>query len=83
MKQGTSDGVTCNRVLISTNSFASSSRGYITAQRTVKEIITPGTVKEMFEIEFTERECGKGLSQEDRKFLENAENGIHHSEDMH
>ena len=78
MKQDTSDGVTMQQ-----SSHASSSKRYITAQRTVKEIITAGMVKEMFEIEFAERECGKGLSQEDRKFLENAENGIRHSEDMH
>ncbi|XP_028403950.1 uncharacterized protein LOC114526541 [Dendronephthya gigantea] len=83
VNQNTSKSVSCNRILVSMGSFGSQARACVTIQRDVKEIISPNAVKEMFEIEFAERERGKGLSQDDLKFLEKAKEGIHHCEDMH
>ena len=83
VKGDTRDAILCNGVLVSTSSFGSEAKGYVTDPRKVKEIITPNAVKEMFKLEFSERECGKGLSKEDLRFLENAEQGICHREDKH
>ncbi len=83
VNQNTGKSVLCNRIVVSTSSFGCRAKACVTIQRDVEEIITPNAVKEMFEIEFAERERGKGLSQDDLKFLEKANEGIHHCEDMH
>ncbi|KAK3755825.1 hypothetical protein QZH41_003462 [Actinostola sp. cb2023] len=50
-----------------------------------KEIIHPSAVRQMFEIDFAEHKGAStyGLSKEDRRFLEIAEQGIHQCEDGH
>ena len=83
VKGDTRDAISCNRVLVSTSSFGSEAKGYVTVPKKVKEIITSNAIKEMFELEFSVRERGKGLSKQDRRFLENAEQGICHREDEH
>ena len=37
----------------------------------------------MFELDFSERENGMAMSQEDREFLRKAKEGIRHREDSH
>lgn len=50
-----------------------------------KEVITPSAINRMFEMDFAEhkRSSQRGLSQEDRRFLEIAEKGIHQCHDGH
>ena len=67
VNQSAGDAVLCNRVHITTNSSNGNAKGYVTIERKVKEIITPNTIKEIFEMEFSERQRGMGLCQEDRK----------------
>ena len=49
-----------------------------------KEIINPYQVKEMFELDFSERNIGdQALSQEDRRFLARVKESIRHRDDSH
>lgn len=49
-----------------------------------KEIVNPFQVKEMLELDFSERNnVDQALSQEDRRFLANVTEGIRHREDGH
>ena len=50
-----------------------------------KEIINPSAISQMFELDFIEHKNTQrhGLSKEDRKFLQIAEEGIHQCEDGH
>ena len=50
-----------------------------------KEIINPSAISQMFELDFIEHKNAQrhGLSKEDRKFLQIAEEGIHQYEDGH
>ena len=75
--------VHCNRIQIHKTSAAEDASGYIVAERSVKEQITPRVVERMFELDFSEREIGTAMSREDREFLRKAEEGIHHREDLH
>ena len=49
----------------------------------MKERITPQTVGQMFELDFSEREKGTAMSREDIKFCETVESSIVHLEDLH
>jgi hypothetical protein len=83
VNQDTSKSVSCNRIVVSTSSFDSRAKACVTIQRDVKDIISPNAVKEMFDIEFAERQRGKLLSHDDLKFLERAKEGIRHCKDLH
>ena len=50
-----------------------------------KEIINSSAISQMFELDFIEQKNAQrhGLSKEDRKFLQIAEDGFHHCEDGH
>ena len=49
----------------------------------VKELITLQAVKQMFELDFSQREKGTAMSREDIHFCETVESGIIHLEDLH
>lgn len=53
------------------------------SQRMVKEQITPQAVRQMFELDFSQREKGTAMSREDIHFCETVESGIVHIEDLH
>ena len=76
--------ITCHRIVTQeigdTKRF--DSKFVINAQ--MKEIINPYQVKEMLELDFSERSTGdQALSQEDRKFLARVTENVHHQEDGH
>ena len=75
--------ITCNRIHVSQEDAFATPRGYVVSQRMVKEQVTPQAVKQMFELDFSEKEKGTALSREDIKFYETVENGIVHLEDRH
>ena len=83
IKKNCGESVVNYRTIVKTANFGSRAESYVTMKRDVKEVISPSAVKEMFEIDFAERETGSGLSYEDRQFPKGAEEGIHHCEDMH
>lgn len=50
----------------------------------MKEIINPYQVKEMLELDLSERSTGdQGLSQEDQRFLTRVMENVHHRDDGH
>lgn len=57
----------------------------IVLQTQAKEIIQPSMINQMFELDFAEHKKTSlhNTSKEDRKFLQIAEKGIHHSDDGH
>ena len=65
--------ITCNRINLSPEDSLVTPRGYVVTQRKVKERITPQTVGQMFELDFSEREKGTAMSREDIKFCETVE----------
>ena len=77
------DKITCNRIRIGQEDTLTTPRGYVVSQRMVKEQITPQAVRQMFELDFSEREKGTAMSREDIKFCETVESGIVHLEDLH
>ena len=76
--------ITCHRII--TQEIGENERfdnKFVINTRT-KEVINPYQVKEMFEIDFSERNSGdQALSQDDRKFLARVNEGIRHREDGH
>jgi len=75
--------ITCNRIQVGQEDTLTTARGYVVSQRMVKEQITPQAVRQMFEMDFSEREKGTAMSREDIKFCETVESGIVHLEDLH
>ena len=73
----------CHRIQIHEPSAVDEASGYIVVERSVKEELTPRVVERMFELDFSEKENGMAMSQEDREFLRKAKEGIHHREDLH
>ena len=49
------DKITCNRIRIGQEDTLTTPRGYVVSQRMVKEQITPQAVRQMFELDFSER----------------------------
>ncbi len=57
---------------------------HFSIKTTTKEIINPTQVREMMESDFSERRTGEQpMSQEDRKFIQKMEQGIHQRSDGH
>lgn len=79
-----SDVATCNRIMShEIGSDIPTNLNFIPKIQT-KEEINPFAVKKMFEADFSERHSiTQDFSQEDRKFLATAKDGIHHREDGH
>ena len=75
--------ITCNRIRVGQEDTLTTPRGYVVSQRMVKEQITPQAVRQMFELDFSEREKGTTMSREDIQFCETVESGIVHLEDLH
>ena len=75
--------VQCHRIQIHKPSAVNEASGYVVAERSVKEQLTPRVVERMFELDFSEKENGTAMSQEDREFIRKAKEGIHHREDLH
>ena len=83
IKREGNGAVQCHRIRIHEPSAVDEASGYIVVERSVKEQLTPQVVGRMFELDFSERENGMAMSQEDREFLRKAKEGIHHREDSH
>ena len=77
------DSITCNRIPVNQEDALATPWGYVVSQRMVKEQVTLQAVKQMFELDSSEKEKGTALSREDIKFYETVENGIVHLEDRH
>ncbi|KAL9976994.1 hypothetical protein ACROYT_G014349 [Oculina patagonica] len=78
------EDIKCHRIVIQEigENKRIDSKFVINAQ--TKEVINPYQVKEMFEIDFSERNNGgQALSQDDRRFLARVKEGIRHWEDGH
>ena len=84
-KDGDEDVVTCNRIVA--RELVPESRNTLSfvLQGNAKEVIDPGAVKNFFEQDFSERKdsANLGLSKEDRRFLDIAEDGVLQHEDGH
>jgi len=79
-----SEDITCHRIV--TQEIGENKRidSKLVINAQMKEVINPYQVKEMFEIDFSERNSGdQALSQDDRKFLARVNEGIRHREDGH
>ena len=83
IKREGNGAVQCHRIRIHEPSAVDEASGYIVVERSVKEQLTPQVVGRMFELDFSERENGMAMSQENREFLRKAKEGIHHREDLH
>ena len=75
--------ITCNRIRIGQEDTLATPRGYVVSKRMVQEQIAPQAVRQMFELDFSEREKGTAMSREDIQFCETVESGIVHLEDLH
>lgn len=59
----------CHRTQLHESSAVQETSGYMVVERSVKEQLTPRVVERMFELDFSEKENGMAMSQEDREFL--------------
>jgi len=76
--------VTCNRIITQEVGDPESLHSKFAVSSQAKEILNPFQVKEMLELDFSERNTdGQALSQEDRRFLKIVTEGIYHREDGH
>ena len=82
IKREGNGAVQCHRIQIHEPSAVDEASGYIVVERSVKELLTPRVVERMFKLDFSEKENGTAMSQEDHEFLRKAKEGIHHREDL-
>jgi len=76
--------VTCNRIITQEVGDPESLHSKFAVSSQAKEILNPFQVKEMLELDFSERNTDEqALSQEDRRFLKIVTEGIYHREDGH
>ena len=75
---------TCNRIVTQELGDPTRLHSKFVIKAQAKEILSPFQVKEMLELDFSERnEDEQALSQEDRRFLKIVTEGIHRQEDVH
>ena len=60
--------VHCHRIQVNNDHVGVRGNGFIFAERKVKEQLTPQSVLQMFNLDFSEREIRIGLSCKGRKF---------------
>ena len=79
------DGVSnCHRIVTNEIGRAPTQESKFVINTQMKEIINAFMVNKIFEVDFSERNSSSQLiSQEDRKFLKGAKEGIRHLEDGH
>ena len=78
------DEITCHRIVTQEIGQAKRIDSKFVIDTRTKEVINPYQVKQMFELEFSERNSGdQALSQEDRRFLARVTVNIRHREDGH
>ena len=75
---------TCNRIITQEVGDPKRLHSKFVINAQAKEILNPFQVREMLELDFSERnEPEQALSQEDRRFLKMVAEGIHRREDGH
>ena len=78
------DEITCYRIVTQEIGQAKRIDSKFVIDTPTKEVINPYQVKQMFELEFSERNSGEqALSQEGRRFLARVTENIRHREDGH
>lgn len=83
IKREGNSAVQCNRIQLYVSNSVDETSGYIVVERSVKEQLTPRVVERMFELDFSEKENGMVMSQEDRVFLSKVKEGIIYREESH
>ena len=84
LNDAANEETTCHRIVTQEIGQAKRIASKFVIDTRTKEVINPYQVKQMFELDFSERNTGdQALSQEDRKFLARVTENIRHRDDGH
>ena len=84
LNEAAKEEITCHRIVTEEIGQAKRIDSKFVIDTRTKEVINPYQVKQMFELDFSERNTGdQALSQEDRRFLARVKENVRHWEDGH